>query len=387
MKTILILIDNFYPAYKGGGPIQSVTNLILSLQNDYNIYVITSAYDLKSETIMPGIKTNTWNIVSLPQSTGTIKVWYANKWNPGYSTFKRLIHHITPDFVYLNGIFSYNLFLVPLIAIKNAKNKFKIIICPRGMLQKGALADKSLKKKTYLRVLKISGLVNKAVWHATNAEEKEDVLKHFGENNEVIIAMNIPKNPIEKICCIAKTAGNLKLLYLSLITEKKNLLFLLELIKAIEDMSLDIYGPVKDNAYWSQCIKLINEMPHKVKYLGSILPSEVQNTFSKYHASILLTKGENFGHALYESLSVGRPIITSNFTPWNNLEHYKAGWNLDISDHLQCIHKLNEIKHLDQSEYVKFLTGAYDLAKDYFTKSNDLKNYKKLFSSEGKLDK
>jgi len=315
LKTILILIENFYPAYKGGGPIQSITNLILSLENEYNVYVITSAYDLQSKVIMPGIKPNTWNNVLLPQSKKTIMIWYGEKVKPGYRTFKKLILEKKPDFVYMNGIFSYNLFLVPLLAIKNLHTKPKLVICPRGMLQKGALADKSFKKKIYLKVLKFSGLVNKAVWHATNVEEKEDILKYFVVNNGVVIAMNIPKEPVGQVSFVEKISGNLKLIYLSLITEKKNLLFLLKLIKATENISLDIYGPVKDNAYWNECNKLINEMTHKVKYHGDVLPLEVQNTFSRYHASVLLTKGENFGHALYESMSVGRPIITSNFTP------------------------------------------------------------------------
>lgn len=380
MKTIFILIDNFYPAYKGGGPIQSITNLILSLENEYNVYVITSAYDLRSKIIMPGIKPNTWNNVLLPQSKKTIMVWYGEKVNPDYRAFKKLILEKKPDFVYMNGIFSYSLFLAPLLTIKNLHTKPKLIICPRGMLQKGALADKSFKKKIYLKVLKFSGLANKAMWHATNVEEKEDILKYFVVNNGVVIAMNIPKEPVGQVSLAEKLSGNLQLIYLSLITEKKNLLFLLRLIKATENISLDIYGPVKDNAYWNECHKLINEMTHKAKYLGDVLPLEVQKTFSKYHASVLLTKGENFGHALYESLSVGRPIITSNFTPWNDLVQHKAGWNLDISNFSQCIAQVNKIKELDQSEFSKFCTGAHELAKNYFIKSNNLDNYKKLFS-------
>ena len=118
MKTILILIDNFYPAFKGGGPIQSITNLILSLENEFNFCVITSAFDLKSNEIMPDIIPNTWNNVLLPQSKKQTLVWYAERSKPGYKTFKRLLHQKNPDDVYMNGIFSYHLFLIPLLAIK-----------------------------------------------------------------------------------------------------------------------------------------------------------------------------------------------------------------------------------------------------------------------------
>ncbi len=146
MKTILIFIEDFYPAYKGGGPIQSITNLIISLENEYNVLVVTSAYELQSNVIMPGIITNTWENILLPQSKKHIRVWYAEKFKPGYRTLKKIILKEKPAFVYINGMFSFNFFLKPLIAIQRLVTKPKVIICPRGMIQKGALDNKSFKK-------------------------------------------------------------------------------------------------------------------------------------------------------------------------------------------------------------------------------------------------
>lgn len=383
MKTILIFIEDFYPAYKGGGPIQSITNLIISLENEYHVLVVTSAYELQSNVIMPGIITNTWENILLPQSKKHIRVWYAEKFKPGYRTLKKIIVEEKPAFVYINGMFSFNFFLKPLIAIQSLVTKPKVIICPRGMIQKGALDNKSFKKKLYLKALKSVGLVDKAFWHATNTEEKEDIFKVVGVNKRIGIALNIPKKPVGQITFLEKQQGTLNLIYLSLIAEKKNLLFLLQLIKSSENIRLDIYGPVKDTYYWGGCKKLLDDMPDKVRYMGGIEPLKVQDTFSKYHASVLLTKGENFGHALYESLSAGRPIITSNFTPWDKLEQKKAGWNLDISDVSTCLTMLNKISDLPYSEFTKFYKGAHDEASYYYKKSNNLADYKKLFCSPG----
>ena len=381
MKTILILIDNFCPAFKGGGPIQSITNLILSLENEFNFCVVTSAYDLKSKEIMPGIIPNAWNNILLPQGKKETLVWYAVRRQPGYKTFKKLLHERHPDIVYMNGIFSYNLFLIPLIAIKNSITKPRIVICPRGMLQRGALGDKSFKKKTYLKGLKISGMIDKASWQATSKEEKEDILKHFPVNNGVIISQNIPKKPVSKINLPEKSSGEFRLIYLSLLTSKKNLYFLLQLINGIDEkINLDIYGPVKDKEYWDECKTLIAKMPGKVKYKGHLLPIEVQSTFEQYDASILLTKGENFGHALYESLSVGRPIITSFFTPWNNLQNLHAGWNLDINDFEGCISILKVIIKMSKDQYKSYCIGAYDLSNSYFNSLDVQKSYGMLFS-------
>jgi hypothetical protein len=351
------------------------------LEDQFNFCVVTSAYDLQSKDILPGIVSDTWNDILLPLSKKHTSVWYAKRFQPGYKLFRRLLLEKKPDVVYFNGIFSYNLFLIPLITIKNLVIKPRIVICPRGMLQRGALADKNFKKKSYLKILKISGLVNKVSWHATNAEEKEDVLKHFSINYGVVIAKNIPKKPLLKINLPEKAQGELRLIYLSLLASKKNLYFLLKVLSRIDEkITLDIYGPIKDKGYWEDCKILIEQMHGKINYLGDVLPAEVQNTFEKYDASIILTKGENFGHALYESLSVGRPIITSFFTPWNNLQNLHAGWNLDIHDFDECVSILSEIIKMNQDQYQTFCFGAYDLSNSYFNSLDVQKSYGLLFS-------
>jgi glycosyltransferase involved in cell wall biosynthesis len=167
---------------------------------------------------------------------------------------------------------------------------------------------------------------------------------------------------------------------LSLIAEKKNLLQVIELVnKSVAGITLDIYGPVKDEGYWKKCVQAIGNDNTKIKYKGDLQPDEVQNTFINYDASVLLTKGENFGHALYESLSVGRPVITSFFTPWNELEAKKAGWNLDITANAACLNKLESICKMDNESFIIYCNGAYEMAKSYYTEAADLSNYYKMF--------
>jgi len=168
---------------------------------------------------------------------------------------------------------------------------------------------------------------------------------------------------------------------LSLIAEKKNLLLLLQLIKRIDKrVVLQIYGPVTDGKYWQSCKELICEMPDKVQYMGEVLPANVQQILSQYHALILLTKGENFGHSIYESLSVGRPVLTSNYTPWMNLEEDKAGFNLDIEKPEDCLSQLRKFIEMGQEEYDCFCLGANNLAAAYYNNLNTEVTYGRLFA-------
>ena len=109
------------------------------------------------------------------------------------------------------------------------------------------------------------------------------------------------------------------------------------------------------------------------------MPEKVQETFCKYDAGLFLTKAENFGHALYESLSCARPIITSNFTPWRNLESQFAGWNVDISDLNVVLRKLNIIADMDNAQFENYCKGAYNLAMHYYENGVIKNEYQKLF--------
>ncbi len=377
-KRIIILYDHFYPAYKAGGPIQSLTNLVISLHKEYDIAVMASGYELSADHPLDEIKMNTWSDVFLPRCTSAISVCYAGLRKPSRSTFIKCLKDRQPTVVYLNGMFSFRFVIIPLLCVN--KKKIKLVICPRGMLQKGALAGKSLKKKLFLSALKISGLLKGVRWHATNEEEQEDVRRIFGKRSDITIAKNIPRKPVDTVNKSTKIPGELRLVFLSLIAEKKNLLQLIEVIsKAQGNISLDIYGPVKDEQYWKTCQLEIEKNPGKINYKGEVLPEKVQEIFSKYDASILLTKGENFGHALYESLSAGRPVITSYFTPWNDLEEKKAGWNLDISNNDDCMHKVELIASMDNDAFNVYCNGAYEMAKLYYAEAADLSGYYKLF--------
>ncbi len=376
---LLVVYDNFFPAYKAGGPIQSLTNLVISMQKKMDIAVFTSGYDLITSQPVDEIKRDIWSQIYLPGCDTVVKVWYAGINNSGKRAFNRCLQEVEPTVVYLNGMFSFRYVMIPLFCLK--RKKIKLVVCPRGMLQTGALAGKSLKKKFYLSVLKMSGLVKNAGWHATNEEEERDIKKIFGESSTVIIARNIPRKPLAEIPRTAKVAGELRLVHLSLIHEIKNLLQVIGMVaKSGNGITLDIYGPVSDPAYWKKCRQLMEKTPGKIKYRGELLPSMVQQKFCEYDASILLSKGENFSHALYESLSSGRPVITSYFTPWNNLEKKKAGWNLDITNNGTCMDALKYICSIPAGSFDEYCRGAWELAKGYYAAAADLNNYNKLFS-------
>jgi glycosyltransferase involved in cell wall biosynthesis len=382
-KTILIVYEYFFPGYKAGGPIQSLVNLVLTLQHEYTFKVVTTAYDMHAIEPYPNIKLNSWNTVQLAPNTQSIEVWYSATPKISIGTFKKIIQQSNASTVYINGLFT-QWFTQPLVLKKSIQLKgVEIIICPRGMLQAGALSVKPLKKKLFLSAFKKALLFKGVRWHATNEEEAADIQKNIHRNAKSIVAYNIPKPPVIQVKSSTKQAGNLSLVYLSLITQKKNLLLLMEVLKNCSaNIQLAIYGPIKDKAYWQQCELLIQQMPSNItiEYKGDVQPFEVQVTIAQYDAFVLLTKGENFGHALFEALSCGRPIITSHFTPWNNLQEKQAGWNVDIQQPSAIVTLMNQLAEQDSTQWNNYCNNAYAVAGDYYAQLNLLQSYSALFN-------
>jgi hypothetical protein len=240
-KRLLIFYDWFYPGFRAGGPIQSLTNLTLALTRHFDIYVITGAKDLNDNSFYDKVDINAWNNVVVPGSADAISVFYAEKRIVNKELLQHFFLKIQPDTVYLNGIFSYDFFLMPLFALKGFNAGFKVVVCPRGMLKEGALASKAVKKRVYIRSLRVFRLLKKVSWHATTTEELLNIKKHFSVTRPIMIAPNIPKKPYLNVPIISKQVGQLKLVYLSLINEHKNLLLLLQLISNIQSrITLDI---------------------------------------------------------------------------------------------------------------------------------------------------
>lgn len=381
---VLILYEYFYPGYKAGGPIQSLVNMIslLSSQNDF--LVSTTAFDLNEKEAYKTVKINAWNNTIINKQQQIVNVFYAGKKKVSFFQLLNNIKQSHCDIVYINGFYTRH-FLFPLIYKKlNLLSNKKIIVSPRGMLQSGALQSKSYKKNAFIFCLKILGLLSNIIYHATSKDEEEDIKKIFGNKSKTIVAGNIPKKPKETEQKNEKVKGHLRLIYLSLITEKKNLDLLLKVISnSKKSISLDIFGPIKDEIYWQKCLQLIKNIPTNISivYKGDIDPMLVQETLAQYNALIILTKGENFGHALYESLSVATPIITSKFTPWQNLQENFAGWVVDIDDEQSIIKQLDDLVEYDNIQWKDYNVGALNLAKQYFVKNNFEKDYSLLFNT------
>jgi len=373
MKRILISYEYFLPAFKAGGPVQSIANMARQLCDSYELYIVCSNSDAGESGPLPGILSDTWTDFE----NGVARVYYISQEKKKFATIREIVQEIKPDYIFANGIYSFLFSLAPILVHSKAKK----IMSVRGMLHPGALSVKSLKKNIFLSVFKIMGIQNKVTFHVTDEKEAGYVKKVFGEKVEIAIADNFPKQ-IRASAHAYKNVNELKLVSVALISPMKNHLLVIEALRNVTSKVVyDIYGPIKDTDYWTECKKEIAKLPTNiiVNYMGDLQPENLVSTLAQYNAFILPSKSENFGHAIYEALACGVPVITSYFTPWNNLEEQEAGLNVDISDISDITKAIDKLALADNETFLRWSNGASQLAKIAVSFEDTKLKYSRLF--------
>ncbi len=357
-KKILFVIDWYLPGYKAGGPIRSMANICEHLGDKFDIHILTRNTDYMDNAPYANVLTDQWNRLESNEH-----VFYAEDAVISKRFYIDIMKGLNFDAVYIHGIFSWKFSILPLIAANSIGLK-KVILAPRGMLATSALSIKSSKKRLFLLIAKVCGLFQRVSFHATNEKEKEEIRKTISYKAQIIVVDNLPRKITGSFLPLKKEIGEVRLFSLSRIAKEKNILFAIKLLSEIKSTDFkiiyDIYGQVYDEDYWSECLELIGKLPAHilVNYKGTVTPDKLNEIISMNHSLFMPTLGENFGHAILETMSSGRPVIISDKTQWRELSSLKAGWDIPLDNYEMFVETLIKLAQMDQEEFNKWCHGA-----------------------------
>jgi glycosyltransferase involved in cell wall biosynthesis len=376
--TILLFTDWYEPGFKGGGPIRSAVNFSRGMCSDYDIYIFTADRDLGDTRPYVGIEADKW------VRREDIHIFYASPQWLGWRNIKNLISTIAPDFIYLNSMYSRHYTIYPLLLYRLGKISSRVVLAPRGMLREGAIRYKTRKKKLFLRILKNMHVLKNVSGHATDEQEKRDISIYLPGIHSVRIIPNFSA-VIPSYKSVMKKAGEVNLVFISRISAIKNLTFLLAALGRITGsivVNLTIRGSIEDSIYWDECKALINKLPGNIQvhYEGPVRNEEVCSLIQQHHLFVLPTFGENFGHAIFEALAAGRPVLISDQTPWRHLEQQHAGWDLPLDDPRAFINTIESVAQMDNTAFEQWSRGAWEYANAHSENAELREEYKKLFS-------
>ncbi|MBX9782819.1 MAG: glycosyltransferase [Chitinophagaceae bacterium] len=352
-KSILIFYDHFYPSYKAGGPTQSLVNLVRELYEEYEIRVVCKPHEMGGVEQLKGIDTNRF-----VDWEAKAEVYY---WKYGWekrSELKKIIDEAHPDIIYVNGLYSVYFNLLPLwyaARLKRKKPSLQVVLSARGMLHPGALSQKSLKKKIYLGLFRWLHLHQSVTWHATDSQEEQFICNKMGSGLNIKQAANFP-NLLPLISGPEKKENELIMGTVALISPMKNHLEALRACLHVKaSVQWHIYGPVKDPEYWKKCKEVIKILPGHIRihYHGELPPHLLTEAMARFQVFIMPSKSENFGHAIAEALSAGKPVITTKTTPFPDLEKYHCGFSVD-TDQLQngLIKSIEQFAKMNEQEFM-----------------------------------
>ncbi len=350
-KKILVFIDYYLPGYKGGGPVNTLSNMVNLLSKENDFYIVTRDRDLGDIRSYPNIECNKW----LPVGGGN--VMYLSPDSIKLGKIYEIIKGGKWEKIYLNSFFSRKFSISIVLLGKVFGFDIPILLSPKGEFSRGALKLKPIRKKLYILLAKIFKLYKNVVWHLTDSFELEALRKVFDRDLSYKIAKDPVCVDINSSCReIIKTKGMLNLVFISRISRKKNLDICLKILGQLDNaITFDIYGPIEDSDYWHYCCSLVSTLPPyvKVKYCGEVSHDEIYDAFSKYHMLFLPTAGENFGYIIFESLLSGRPVLIGSDTPWKDLASKNLGADISPDDVGSFVREINKFIQMDQDDFNK----------------------------------
>jgi glycosyltransferase involved in cell wall biosynthesis len=326
--VVMALASHYLPGYKAGGPIRSIRNLVHALRHDCDFRIVTSDRDHTDTRPFADVGINAWN------DADGARVFYADRQHRGAAAIAALIRDTDPDLVYLNTFFSPAFGVGPLVQRRLGRtgDRPRWIVAPRGEFATGAMALKPVKKRTYLRAAKVAGLLRGITWQATSEHEVEDIRRATGAaDSAIMLAANITEEvrDLDESAAIASADAPLRLCFVSRVSPMKNLVFAIEALARVRHpVELDIYGPVDDETHAAACRRAAASAADRltVRWHGHVPHEEVRGIFARHDLFLFPTRGENFGHVIFESLAAGTPVLVSDRTPWQDLDAAGVGW-------------------------------------------------------------
>lgn len=175
----------------------------------------------------------------------------------------------------------------------------------------------------------------------------------------------------------------LNITFLSRICPQKNLLGAIKSLCRLEfEVEFTIYGPEEDKGYWLKCKNELENLPANIHwfYKGDVLSDEVQTRLQMHDIFLLPTRGENYGHVIFEALSVGCIPVISDQTPWHVIAEKKAGYVLPLSENMtEFVSALRELHNMGMSERNKMADRAVRIAIDKVEQAKKNTGYRKIF--------
>lgn len=226
------------------------------------------------------------------------------------------------NFIHIHGLWDPFNFFVAKIA---KKHLIPYAVNTHGMLEKWSLKEKALKKKIAWYFYQKEILLNASSIIVASTKELERVKSLGFRGNLNYIPYIIKQN---KYISLKKNKDNeINFLFLSRLHKKKGIEDLIDALGEIRNLkwNLKIVGSsgFKNKNYEKKLkLKVDNyKLEKKIKFFGNLNGKKKDQMYKTSDILILPTYSENFGLVVAEALNFAIPVLTTNKTPWGDLNN------------------------------------------------------------------
>ena len=287
-------------------------------------------------------------------------------WNNCKKEFLSLLDGLKPD------VFHTNCCWMPVSALTAMWAKeagYKVVYTPHGMLEPYAIKRNYWTKKLpAILLFQKKGLRMADLIHAT-AETERDNLLRLGWNNNVRVIANCVQ--IDGIKVKESWKKKNRILFLSRIHPKKGLDFLIDAVAMLKSRMKGFKITIAGNG----SLDYIKILKHKIEknglsdifeFIGPVYGNDKWALYKNADLFVLPTFSENFGIVIAESLASGTPVITTDGTPWRELNELKCGWCTEIGT-LPTVNALKEFLLCSEKELEKMGKNGRKLVEEKYS--------------------
>lgn len=318
---VLHVVPTFYPATYWGGPIWSTKAICdgIAARDGVDLRVLTS------DAAGPGIGDRV-----KPRRLG-YPVHYARRL-AGHSIAPGLLARLPgaihwADIVHVTG--TYNMPTLPAFVLARALGK-PLVWSPRGALQATAEWPDAPRQRIKHGFEHLANLLRPrdAVLHVTAAQEARASRGRLGDMTCAIIPNAVDVPP--EIPPRRTASATCRLMFLSRLHPKKGLEALFEAMAQLPArFTLDVYG-TGDAAY----VRMLNMRAKlsngRIRLHGHVEGAEKAAAFAAADLFVLPSHSENFGIVVAEALAHAVPVLTTQRTPWQDLDRHGCGRCIEL---------------------------------------------------------
>ncbi|MCF2660180.1 glycosyltransferase [Parabacteroides distasonis] len=258
------------------------------------------------------------------------------KYNKSYTTktLERILLEGNYDLVHAQGIW---LPIYNKMAMILRKHGIPYVMTPRGALEPWCLEQKKWKKKIAMWLYQKKDL-QKAAAILTTADMEAQHLRELGIKTPLAVIPN-GIDVSEYQCRPADCLSSVKkqIVFLSRIHQKKGIEILINVWENLRIDFPDWNVVIAGNGEESYIEQLKNVISSKglsdvVEIIPPVFGEAKHKLYMESSLFVLPTYSENFGMVVAEALACGVPVVTTNGTPWQELNDENIGWCVDLSE-------------------------------------------------------